>query len=69
MKTYAVVYTSNGSTDHVDVYYSKARATNEARENGGLFVSGIRNIINACTWWRNTDSMYYRRQWVLSNRI
>ncbi|MDD3040901.1 hypothetical protein [Bacteroides sp.] len=69
MKTYAVIYISNGSTSHVDVYFSKERAKSEAIANGGSFVSGILNIINACTWWRNTDSMYYRRKWVLDNRI
>lgn len=69
MKTYAVIYISNGSTSHVDVYFSKERAKREAQENGGLFVSGVLNIINACTWWRNSDSTYYRRKWVLDNRI
>lgn len=69
MKTYAVIYISNGTTSHVDVYLSKERAKREARENSGSFVSGILNIIKSCTWWRDTDSLYYRRKWVLDNRI
>ena len=64
-----ISFNEKGSTQHVNVYFDKAKAIKEAIETGCFLEIGIRRIINRCNWWSGNDSANYKRKWVLSNAI
>ena len=64
-----ISFDAKGNTTHVDVFFDRQKAIDTAIETGGFLGIGIRRIINRCNWWNNSDSMNYRRNWVLANVV
>lgn len=68
-KYHAVIFEVNGTTTQVEVFTDYERAAELQRNAGGRIVSGIDNIIDACSWWNTNDSKAYKRRWVYDNAI